>query len=387
MDDDSSRKNSDYKQKSRSETQYDLKSILPREAIKWYIDHRRDEVRMPTRRKHESSLGTFVDWTDEVSIEDMNELGGRRLMAYKTWLKTESDLATISLNGNLAILQRFLRFCERSRPSRRTSPTGPRSRTSRRRRKSTTRSRQTTKLSRFRHTTGNSSMPPAVRSSSISSPRWVSTRRSLWDRSRGLRAGQTGHPSSSRTKGAEEYGTPLKNGPDGERIINISDQLRDFIVDYVEQIRDDVFDQYGRRPLFTTANGRPSTATIRRDFYKMSRPCEYSGGCPHDREIAECDAAKNANAADCPSRFSTHPLRKWAIMSQLNAGVPKELLSDRVDVSVPVLDKHYDQRTEERKSRHRHEALKDNLEQYAIADGKTVALNGVSNLRDSRQGS
>ena len=42
------------------------------------------------------------------------------------------------------------------------------------------------------------------------------------------------------------------------------------------------------------------------------------------------------NAADCPGRFSTHPLRKWPIMNQLDAGVPKELLSDRVDVSVPV---------------------------------------------------
>jgi hypothetical protein len=37
-------------------------------------------------------------------------------------------------------------------------------------------------------------------------------------------------------------------------------------------------------------------------------------------------------------------------MIQLDAGVPKKLLSDRVDVSVPILDKHYDQRSKERKS-------------------------------------
>jgi len=56
-------------------------------------------------------------------------------------------------------------------------------------------------------------------------------------------------------------------------------------------------------------------------------------------------------------------------MSQLDAGVPKEVLSDRVDVSVPVLEKHYDQRSEERKSRRRREELSANLPQYAMTDG------------------
>jgi hypothetical protein len=56
-------------------------------------------------------------------------------------------------------------------------------------------------------------------------------------------------------------------------------------------------------------------------------------------------------------------------MNQLDSGVPKELLSDRVDVSVPVLDKHYDQRTEEQKSRRRREVLEANLNQYAMTDG------------------
>jgi integrase len=42
----------------------------------------------------------------------MNDIGGRQLMAFKTWRKNETDLATISLNGNLTILRRFLRFCE-----------------------------------------------------------------------------------------------------------------------------------------------------------------------------------------------------------------------------------------------------------------------------------
>ena len=369
MESDSCRRYPDDKQKTRSVTQDNLDSISPRDALEWYIDHRRGEVRMATRRKQESSLRTFIEWTAQAGIEDMTEVSGRQLMAYKTWLKAESDLATVSLNGNLAILQRFLRFCEtieaveEDLADRTPLPNVP------------------------PEEEVNYTVPSDDEVEQIQAYYrqfgYASRRQVVFDliAEVGIRLGAVRgidlgdfEPDERvihlhhRPEGAEEYGTPLKNGFDGERIINISDQFRDFIVDYVEHNRDEVVDEYDRRPLFTTASGRPSTATIRRDFYKMSRPCEYSGDCPHDREIGDCDAAKNANAADCPSRFSTHPLRKWAIMSQLDAGVPKELLSDRVDVSVPVLDKHYDQRTEERKSRHRREALEDNLEQYAMTE-------------------
>ena len=56
-------------------------------------------------------------------------------------------------------------------------------------------------------------------------------------------------------------------------------------------------------------------------------------------------------------------------MSQFDAGMPTELLSDRVDVSVSVLDKHYDQRSEERKSRRRREELETHHEKYVMTDG------------------
>jgi integrase len=174
-----------------------------------------------------------------------------------------------------------------------------------------------------------------------------------------------------RPESRDEYGTPLKNGLDGERIVNISESLQRFIDDYIEHNRNDVLDEYGRNPLFTTSAGRVTTTTMRRDFYKMTRPCTYSNECPHDREQADCDATRSQQASSCPSSSSTHPLRKWSIMHQLDEGVPKELLSDRVDVSVPVLDKHYDQRSEERKSRRRREALEATLTQYAMTDGGT----------------
>lgn len=61
-------------------------------------------------KKHHYEL--VVDWTDEVGIDNLNEVGGRELLAFKTWRKTQSELCRVSLNGNLAILRTFLQFCE-----------------------------------------------------------------------------------------------------------------------------------------------------------------------------------------------------------------------------------------------------------------------------------
>jgi len=347
-------------------TKSSLEPLEPREALDWYLEHRRDGLRTATLRKHESALGTFVDWTDEVGFENMNDIHGRQLMQFKTWRKNESDLVTVSLNGNLAIIQRFLRFCEQidavqaGVAERVPLPNVPAE-------------------EEVNYEVPSDDEVEAMRSYyrqfEYGSRRHIEFEliAEVGIRLGGVRAIDVEDVDSEemtiglrhRPEANDDYGTPLKNGPDGERLINISERLRDFIVDYVEHNRADVVDKFDRQPLLTTSGGRASTATIRRDFYKMSRPCVYATNCPHDRDPTNCDAAKNEHAADCPSRFSTHPLRKWAIMTQLDSGVPKELLSDRVDVSVPVLDKHYDQRTEKQKSKRRRDELEKHLGEYS----------------------
>lgn len=348
----------------------ELEPLAPQNALDWYLEHRQDGLRTTTRRKHESALGIFVDWTNDASIENMNDLSGRDLMRFKTWRKNQADLSTVSLNGNLAVLRTFLQFCESIDAVR----------------------------GDLHEDVPLPNVPPSEEVNEfVPSTEEVKQIRTYFQQfeyaSRqhvvfeliaeiGLRMGavraidhEDFDPEEDvihlrhRPEGRDEQGTPLKNGQDGERIINISEGLRGFIEDYIEYHRHEVVDDYGRESLITTSAGRVTTTTLRRDFYKMTRPCISTNCCPHDREIGECDATQSKEASHCPSSFSTHPLRKWSIMQQLDEGIPKELLSDRVDVSVPVLDKHYDQRSEERKSRRRREVLQDTLNQYAVTDG------------------
>ncbi|ALG83083.1 integrase family protein (plasmid) [Halanaeroarchaeum sulfurireducens] len=350
-----------------------LEPISPKEAIDWYLEHRHDELREATRRTHRSGLNIFRTWAEEEGLDNLNDLSGRNLVAFKTWRKSETDLNTVRLNGTLGVVQRFLRFCETIDAI----------------------------DEGLAEKVPLPNVPPGEEvKTEVPEDEQVKAIRDYYDRfeygSRrhaefeliaevGIRLGAVRAIDiedvdlerlvihlQHRPENPDVYGTPMKNGFDGERIINISPGLTQLLDDYISHNRNGATDQFDRNPLFTSYRGRVSTTTIRRDFYKLSRPCEYEPGCSHGREVEECEATHSKQAQSCPSSFTTHPLRKWSIMSQLDAGVSKEILSDRVDVSVPILDKHYDQRSEERKSIRRREELEANLEQYAMTDGGQV---------------
>lgn len=346
-------------------TSDDLDPLTPVEARDWYLEDRIDDARWATRRKHASGIGFFVDWTDEAGIDNMNHLGGRDLYRFKTWRKNNSDLTAVSLNGTLAVVRRFLVFCEQIDAVRDDLP-------------------DDVPFPNVPHDEEISGVVPTDEEverirAYYQQFEYASRRHAVFEliAEVGLRVGAVRAIDLNdfddemqiqlyhRPENPDVKGTPLKNGTDGERYVNLPERLVEVLNDYVAHNRCEVTDRFGRQPLFTSPQGRVSTATIRRDFYKMTRPCTYAAACPHDRTVADCEATQNTNASGCPSSFSMHPLRRWSIMRQLDAGVEMHTLSDRVDVSVPVLEKHYDQRTKAQKSRQRREHLSEHLPGYA----------------------
>jgi site-specific recombinase XerD len=151
--------------------------------------------------------------------------------------------------------------------------------------------------------------------------------------------------------------TPLKNQEGGEREVNISEDTVEILSDYIDARRNKVTDDYGNKPLFSSSQGRAHRTTLRKHIVALTRPCYYSNECPHDREINGCEATAYDSASKCPSSVSPHPVRRSAITAWLDDGYSKELLSDRMDVSVEVLEEHYDARSEEQKRELRREML------------------------------
>ncbi|MFC7230569.1 tyrosine-type recombinase/integrase [Saliphagus sp. GCM10025308] len=152
-----------------------------------------------------------------------------------------------------------------------------------------------------------------------------------------------------------ETETPLKNQKNSEREVNLALWCCSFLDDYIDGRRDDVTDDYDRTPLFTTEQGRASHSNLRDHVNQITRPCDYTNECPHDREITECEATTRLHAARCPSSIAPHDLRRSSVTYLLDEGHREELVADRVDMSVRTMKEHYDQRTKSEKRKLRRE--------------------------------
>lgn len=137
-------------------------------------------------------------------------------------------------------------------------------------------------------------------------------------------------------------GTPLKNGRDGERPVGVPQAVADVVDRYVEQYRNDVHDEHGRAPLLTTQAGRPALSTLRRWAYTATFPC-YHTACPHDRDPETCEYRHDYHKqSQCPSSRSPHRIRTGSITWQRDLGIPPEVVAERVNASLAVIQEFYD---------------------------------------------
>jgi len=135
--------------------------------------------------------------------------------------------------------------------------------------------------------------------------------------------------------------------------VAIPKALADLLDKWVEKKRPNVTDDYGRRPLITTQHGRISKTTIGIYAYKYTQPCRYAGTCPEGRDLQTCESTKHQNVSTCPASVSPHPFRRGSITYWLRSDVPSRAISSRADVWEEVIDKHYDELSDQDKMEQR----------------------------------
>lgn len=346
----------------------DLQPLDPREAIAMYLDSRRDDTTENTREGHKYRLRAFATWCEENGVHNLNELDGRDLYAYRIWRREgnygdhDGELAPATLKGDLATLRAFLRFCgdiEAVPPDffdRVAIPSVNGADVS----ESTLDPDRVEPILEFL-----SDYHYASREHVVMLLLWhcgcrVGALRSLdlgdldLDGERPKAAGPGLH-----FQHRPDTGTPLKNKENSERWNTISENVAEVIGDHVDDRRIDTTDDHGREPLITSKYGRMTRGALRSVVYKLTRPCWYSDQCPHDKDPDDCEWTKQGHRSKCPSARSPHDVRSGRLTYYRLHDSDRTVVSDRMDASEDILDKHYDRRSERQKAAQRRRHLPD----------------------------
>jgi site-specific recombinase XerD len=333
----------------------DLEPLAPSTGKQMYLDERRHELSDATIQSHGYRLTQFVRWCKQDGIDNLNTLSGRDIHRFRVKRREEDELATASMKGQLATLRMFLRFCASI-------------------------DAVTTGLDEkiiLPKTTAEDARDEVVTAEQaqaildhLSNYRYATLEHVLleilWHT--GLRIGAaTGldvcdYDTENRSLELvhrPDAGTSLKNKSKSERFVALSDRICEILDDWIAVNHTGVTDDHGRSPLFATQRSRLSQNRARSIAYQYTRPCVYNDSCPHDREIEECEAQPTSQAHLCPSALSPHPFRRGAITYHLQEDTPEPVVRDRMDVSMDVIDRHYDQRSPQEKVQQRRQYIPD----------------------------
>lgn len=326
----------------------ELEPIEPNEAVQMYLTERSSELAASSLKAHEYRLSHLIRWCEERRIENLNTITGRKLHEYKTWRREDGDLNNVTLKTQMDTLRVFIRFCERidGVPKNLSEKIQSPSLAAGENRRTVLLDHEDASsllsyLERFRYASFDHVLLLLLWRTGV--------------RTGGVRTLDVTdyHPKKARLRleHRPDTETPLKNGKEGERLIAISPETVSVLDDWIEYNRPETPDEYGRQPLLTTINGRVSSSAIRETVYRLTRPCEYTGECPHGREQESCEALNTGHgwASKCPSSVSPHAIRRGSITHFLSRDVPEKVVRDRMNVSSSVLSEHYDSRSEEQK--------------------------------------
>jgi len=329
-----------------------LEPMTPREAVNEYLAEIKNELAATTHANHRYRLDQFIQWADKEGLTNMNDITGSKLQDFKQW--KSSGVAKVTVKNHLSTLRQFIEFCEDID----VAPNG------------VGRKIRLPTMQLGDDVNDTHLLPKEAKAilSYCNKYEYATLRHTafyiLWHtgmRSGGLRGldidDYDSHNGILSIRHRPETATPLKNKERTERDVSIKPAVTDVLDDYLEMHHPYVEDEHGRVPLLGTNNGRMEQTTLQRNIYTLTRPCHYTNECPHDRDMQECEATSYNTASKCPTSVSPHALRKGSITVHRKQNVPKEVASERMDVSGDVLDKHYDKRTEREKMQQRREYL------------------------------
>ena len=333
----------------------EIKPTPPHDAKNRYLKKKRSHVSEKTLKNYTTALKRFLEFLDERGIDDMGDVDSDEIVRFESWRL--DSVKPITCRNDMRTVKNFIQFCETIQAV----PVGlhelivP------------------TKVSEDDEICDDvltrqeaTDILEYLDKFEYASTRHV-TLRILWKtgmRLGGLRSLDLKDFDPSRPAlelcHRPESRTPLKQKERGQRDVIIDWDTADIITDYINETRPDTEDRFGRSPLLASREGRLATTTIQKNVYTATRPCIYNGeGCPFGEDPESCEAMRFDQANKCPGSVSPHALRRGYVTAARNAGQPKDVTGDRVNMGGKILDKHYDKGSYDEKAQRRKDYLKD----------------------------
>jgi site-specific recombinase XerD len=332
-----------------------LKPTPPTDAVNRYLRDVEGHITDKTQYNYATSLRRFLEWCDEQGIAEMNDLDSELIDQFKEWRL--QDVKPITAKNDMSTVRNFIEYAA----SIQAVPAGLSDLV------------RIPKVSEDDEICDDYLTQQEARAilDHLSKYEYASRRHItvliLWKsgmRISGLRTLDLGDFDQARpaleVRHRPETKTPLKRKSKSERDVILSPDTADVIADYINNQRANTEDKFGRKPLLSTRQGRAARTTIQKYVYTATRPCYYNGEeCPYDRDTETCEALAFDQANKCPGSVSPHALRRGYVTAARNAGQPKDVTSERVNMSGPILDKHYDKGDHDEKAERRREHLKE----------------------------
>ena len=340
----------------------ELDPITPDAALDYYLDARRYDLRETTLRTHEARIRSFTDWLTDEGIHNMNDVNLQVVHSFRVYKREDNGdnqkCNSVTMQGQVSTLRRFLNQLVDINAIPEHLP-------------------ERIRLPRVEGDRSNETMLDSGRANAIldylEEYRYASaehvTLLLMWRTSArrgGIRAldlrdfDRDDRALCFRHRPKE--GTPLKNGGRGERDVYLFPYVAQAVEDYINSPnRHKVTDNYDRHPLLTTKHGRPSVTTIQNWIYRITRPCVIGEECPHDYDPQTCEFMRHDRASGCPSSVSPHAVRTGSITAFRDAGTPREVVSDRGDVSEKILEEHYDKASKRQRMHRRQRYLQEDI--------------------------
>jgi len=276
----------------------ELEPIEPQTAVELFLTDREAEVRPATLKGHRSRLNKFIKWCEKEEIYNLNGLIGRQLHRFRIWRRNDGNLAPPSEKTQMDTLRVFIRWLgtidgvDPDLQHKVRSPAYNRGEHARAVMIDDERAQELLEyLEKFEYATKKHVVMALLWHTMPDEGRWPhSTPRTTTERTVSCPS-FIGRRQTHRSRTAKR----------GQRLVAMSSEVCMLLDDSILANRNEITDDYGRKPLVTTSEGRIAPSMITKYAYATTRACEYGQDCQQGEEPEECDAAGYSDSASrCP---------------------------------------------------------------------------------------